>query len=92
MTQQQELATTPSDTPDKSQPEVIEGPGRYAVYKSPDGSWVIARAVDICDNCRACGCGEQAEPVQIPAMVISLAMQQGKGKLMSMLKAVSGRG
>lgn len=90
-------ASTPTEAPDNSQPEaprppVIEGPGRYVVYEAPDKGWVIARAVGICDTCQGCGCGEQAEAVQIPAMVISLAAQQGKGRLMSMLKAVSGRG
>lgn len=63
------------------------------VYAAPDGGWVIARAVGICERCRGCGCGEQGEPVQIPGMVIAIAQQQGgKGGLMKMLKAVSGRG
>lgn len=73
-------------------PPVVEGPGRYVVYATPDGGWVIARAVGICERCRGCGCGEQGEPVQIPGMVIAIAQQQGKGRLMGMLKAVSGRG
>jgi hypothetical protein len=73
-------------------PPVIEGPGRYCVYLSPDGGWVVARAVGICDTCQGCGCGEQAEPIVIPSLVISMAMQQGKGKLLGMLKAVTGRG
>ena len=70
------------------QPELIEGPGRYAVYKAPDGGMVIARAVELCETCRHCGCGEQAEPVQIPAMIVSLAMSQGKGKILGMLKGL----
>lgn len=73
-------------------PQVIEGPGRYAVYQSPDGGWVVARAVDICDTCRSCGCGEQADPIQIPAMVIKLAMSQGNGSLMRMLGKAARRG
>lgn len=75
-----------------AEPVIIEGPGRYRVYGAPDGGWVIARAVGICETCQNCGCGEQAEPVQIPAMVISLAQTQGKQRLMGMLKAVTGRG
>ena len=73
-----------------ARPPVIEGPGRYCVYEAPDGGWVIARAVGICDSCQGCGCGEQAEPVQIPAMVIQIAKSQGRGKLLGMLKAVRG--
>lgn len=64
--QQEELPGTPSDTPDNSQPQLIEGPGRYAVYEAPDGDWVLARATGLCETCRGCGCGEQAEPVPLP--------------------------
>lgn len=74
------------------EPEVIEGPGRYIVKKAPDGGWVVGRALGICQTCQDCGCGEQAELIQVPGMVIQMAMQQGKGKLLGMLKAVSGRG
>lgn len=70
-------------------PPVIEGPGRYAVYQAPDGGWVVARAGDLCEKCQNCGCGTQADPIQIPAMVIRLAAQQGKGNLLKMLKAAS---
>lgn len=72
-------------------PPVIEGPGRYKVLAAPDGGWVIARAVGICETCQACGCGEQAEPVQIPGMVISLATSQGKGKILGMLRGMARR-
>lgn len=73
-------------------PPTIEGPGRYHVFQAPDGGWVVARAVGICETCQNCGCGEQADPIQVPAMVIQLASSggMGKGKLMSMLKAVKG--
>lgn len=73
-------------------PPVIEGPGRYVVYAAPDGGWVIARAIGICERCEGCGCGEQAEPIQVPGLVISMAQSQGKGKLLGMLKAATGRG
>jgi hypothetical protein len=75
-------------------PPVIEGPGRYVIYSAPDGGWVVARAVDICEGCQECGCGEQADAIQIPAMVIALASRQGfsLGKAKEMLKAAAGRG
>jgi hypothetical protein len=71
---------------------VVEGPGRYVVYQAPDGGWIVARAVGLCGKCADCGCGEQADPIQVPGMVISLAMSQGKGKLMGMLKGAARRG
>lgn len=86
--------STPSETPANSQPPeppVIEGPGRYKVYEAPDGGWVVARAVGICQTCQDCGCGEQAEPVQVPGMVVALARQQGKGRLLGALKAATRR-
>lgn len=73
-------------------PPTVEGPGRYHVYAAPDGGWVVARAVGICETCENCGCGEQADPIVIPQMVIALAGQTGKGKLMGMLRAAAGRG
>lgn len=73
-------------------PEVIEGPGRYIVRRGPDGGWVVGRATGICERCVSCGCGEQAELIQVPALVIQLATSQGKGKVLGMLKAATGRG
>lgn len=72
-----------------SKPPVIEGPGRYVVYATPDGGWLVARAVGTCQTCQDCGCGEQAEPIVLPPMIISLASKTGKGKLLGMLKAAS---
>lgn len=66
--------------------------GRYAVRKAPDGGWVIARAVNLCETCQDHTCGDQADLIQIPAMVIQLAMSQGRGKILGMLKAATGRG
>ena len=71
-------------------PEVIEG-GRYKVSRAPDGSWIIARATGTCDRCQGCGCGDQAELIQVPAMVVSLAQSGGTG-LMGKLKALRGAG
>jgi hypothetical protein len=73
-------------------PPIIEGPGRYVVYKAPDGGWIIARAGELCGSCASCGCGEQAEPITIPAFAIAMAAGQGRARLMAMLKGVSGRG
>jgi len=72
-------------------PPVIEGPGRYCVYQAPDGGWIVARAVGLCQTCLDCGCGEQADPIAIPAMVIKMARSQG-GNLLGKLKAMTGRG
>lgn len=79
--------STPGEPPANPQvPETIEGPGRYAVYQTPDGGWVIARATGLCETCLHCGCGEQADQIQVPAMVIALARQQGPGRRMGLLK------
>lgn len=66
-------------------PVTLEGPGRYKVVQAPGGDWVIARSVDICETCRECGCGEQAEPVRIPAMVIQMAKRAGQKKMFAQL-------
>jgi hypothetical protein len=76
----------------RDQPPVIEGPGRYTVFRGPDGGWVVARAVDICETCRGCGCGTQADPIQVPFIAISLAGRMGMGQLMGALKGLAGRG
>jgi hypothetical protein len=75
-----------------SEPTVLEF-GRYRVFESPDGGWVIARAAATCDRCQSCGCGEQVDPIQVPAMVIAMAKQGGGlGKIKAGLKAVTGHG
>ena len=53
-------------------PTILEGPGRYKVTEAPDGGWIIARTTGICENCRGCGCGEHAEPITVPGMIIKL--------------------
>lgn len=77
----------------QQQPEPIER-GRYAVYETPDGGWVVARSTT-CDECKDHGCGEKGDPIPIPAIVIALAKQAQNGGGISplkMLKAVTGRG
>ena len=61
--------------------------GRYKVSEAEDGGWVIGRAVGTCETCQGCGCGEQADLVHIPAMVIKMARAQGgvMGKLRGMI-------
>ena len=71
-----------------TEPTVIEY-GRYRLFESPDGGWVVARAVQTCETCQACGCGEQADPIMVPGMVVRMARQGGA---MSKLRAVMGRG
>lgn len=74
------------------EPSVLEF-GRYRVFESPDGSWVVARAASTCDRCQSCGCGEQADPIQVPAMIIAMARQGGgMSRIKAGLKAVTGRG
>lgn len=81
-----EVSEAPATAP------ILEGPGRYVVYEAPDGGWIINRTGGICETCQGCGCGEQADPVQIPALAIKLAQSQGRTKLMGMLKAAGKRG
>lgn len=73
-----ELATAELTARESGQPVVLEL-GRYRVFQAPDGGWVVARAVDTCERCQGCGCGTQAEPIAIPAMVIKVATMQGAG-------------
>lgn len=71
-------------------PVVIEY-GRYRLFESPDGGWIVARAVGTCERCEHCGCGEQAELIMIPAMVVKMARaQQSGGGLLGKLKAMTG--
>ena len=76
-----------TDTTETSaEPDVVEL-GRYKVSEAPDGGWILARAINTCQSCRSHGCGEQAELVHIPAMVIKMARSQGGmlGKLKGMI-------
>jgi hypothetical protein len=69
--------------------------GRYAVYEA-DGGLVIARASGICERCAECGCGEQADPITVPAMLVALAKNAAaNGKMPgfgAIRKAVMARG
>ena len=62
--------------------------GRYAVYDDGGGGLVIARASGICDTCAGCGCGEQADPITVPAMLVALARNAAAGGKMPGLGAI----
>ena len=71
-----------------AQPRVIER-GRYALYESPDGGLVVARATSTCESCANCGCGEQQQPLVAPAMLVKMA---SSGKMMGKLRGLFGPG
>jgi hypothetical protein len=82
MTAEPEVQTTP---------EVLEQ-GRYKIFDQ-GGGWLISRAVDTCETCRNCGCGTQADPIQVPGMLIAMARQGGGlARLREGLKGLTGRG
>lgn len=62
--------------------------GRYAVYDDGGGGLVIARAAGICETCASCGCGEQAGPITVPAMLVALAKNAAAGGKMPGLGAI----
>ena len=81
-----------TEVQEATEPVVIEY-GRYRLFESPDGGWVVARAVETCETCQSCGCGEQAEPIMIPGMVVKMARaQQGGGGLLAKFRAVMSGG
>lgn len=81
-----QLTAAAAAAAEAGQPVILEA-GRYRVFQAPDGGWVVARAVGTCERCQGCGCGTQAEPIQIPALVIKLALAQG-GSLADKLRAM----
>lgn len=85
-----ELAAAAAAAAQSGQPVILER-GRYRLYNAPDGAWVVARAVGLCDRCEACGCGDQAGLIQIPAVVIKLALAPGGG-LFDKLKTLRAAG
>src|SRR5215469_10346638 len=64
------MTTEPEIQPD-TPPEPVER-GRYAVFPTPDSGWAISRAGPLCDRCTGCGCGDQADPIMVPAFVVSM--------------------
>ena len=86
------MASMSAETQVSTEPDVLEY-GRYRVFETPDGGWVIARAAATCDRCQSCGCGEQADPISVPGMIVAMAKQGGgMGRLKAGLKGLTGRG
>ena len=73
--------TEVSSDPDQQEHEQPAERGRYALYPTPDGGLIIARAAGICENCSGCGCGEQAEPITVPAAIVGMAKLAAEGKM-----------
>jgi len=74
------MTETTAEAEAANAPEPAER-GRYAVYQQPDGGALIARAHHICERCAGCGCGEQADPISIPAAVMGMARMAMEGKM-----------
>jgi hypothetical protein len=53
---------------------------RVAMFETPAGDWVIARAAPICETCAACGCGEQQAPITLPSMLVGILKAQAEGR------------
>jgi hypothetical protein len=65
-------------------PPVLLERGRYAIFETPEGGWAVARAVETCETCRDCGCGEQMAAIQVPAVVIKMASMGDAGMVRKM--------
>jgi hypothetical protein len=74
------MTEIPGDPEQQGHAEPAER-GRYALYPTPDGGLIIARAAGICQTCVDCGCGEQADPITGPAAVVSMAKLAAEGKM-----------
>jgi hypothetical protein len=68
--------------------------GRYRLWKTPDGGWLLARAAFTCDRCQSCGCGEKQDHVTVAGMMVRLAeaAQNGGGGSLGMMRRLIGRG
>jgi hypothetical protein len=68
---------TAVETPaDPAAPVPLEA-GRYKVF-SQDNGFVIARAVNTCERCAGCGCGDQQEPLDISPAGVAKLMSQAR--------------
>lgn len=72
--------------------------GRYRLFQTDTGL-VLARAVDTCERCQECGCGQQAEPLALPdprrgrAHLIGwLTTNANRGLMAAVAKAMSPHG
>lgn len=81
---------TGTGTPAAAGPVLLEH-GRYAIRQPSDGGLVIGRAVGICQRCQDCGCGDQAELIHVPAMILKIASGSGGGMMLRKLRAMIGQ-
>ena len=52
--------------------------GRYLAVRTGVQSMLIYRAVNLCDRCADCGCGEQQEPIDLsPGGIMKLVAASG---------------
>ena len=65
---------------------------RHVILAMPDGSAVVYRAGPLCERCKTCGCGEQAEPFPVPAFIVAAVTGQGDGvKIPGPVRALLGK-
>lgn len=71
---------TVNDTPPAAAGPQLLGRGRFALSDMPDGSLVLRHAAPLCERCEACGCGDQRDPIVIPAMLAGIIRAHGEGR------------
>ena len=92
--------STETDAP--AQPDVRQY-GRYKLSATPDGQGMLARAVNTCESCQSCGCGDQQELVPMPGVLLKILTGQPvekaevmgllmQGGFLNMMKGLMGRG
>ena len=85
------MAAEPIEVIKESEPEAAER-GRYAVYQTLDGGWVIATAGPLCQNCAGCRCGQAyRDPIQVPPFVVNMITGGGMSALPAPLRAMLGK-
>jgi hypothetical protein len=72
-------AETGTTTAAAAAPELLAR-GRFALTAMPDGSLVLRHATPLCETCQECGCGEQRDPIVIPAMLAGIIRAHGAGQ------------
>ena len=67
--------------------------GRYLSVQTGQQSLMIYRTIGLCEQCAACGCGEQQDPIDLSVGGIAKLLARGNitlpspGDLMRMAKA-----
>jgi len=60
------------------QEEIPEERGRYLAVRTGVHSMVIYRAVNLCERCSECGCGDQQEPIDLsPGGIAKMVAMSG---------------